>query len=81
MPLRHGSLFSQFYDEFRPNTAGTVVAGGMHDDGQHNLGYIGHAALEMLGISISRSIKFRESFAFIGTKGAAVGSVRCAFLN
>ena len=52
---------------------GTVVAGGIIDDGSHGIDDLGYDALESLGLTLMRQIKFRESYAFVAQKGDVRG--------
>ena len=64
----------EMYDWINNLPMGTVVAGGIVDEGTNGMTVLGHSALDMLGCSLSRSIKYREGYAFIGTKGDTQGA-------
>lgn len=64
----------KMYDWINNLPMGTVVTGGILDEGTNRMTELAHTALDMLGCSLSRSIKYREGYAFIGTKGDTQGA-------
>jgi len=53
---------------------GTVVAGGIIDEGTNGMDHRGFQALELLGLTLMQTIKFRESYAFVAQVGDTRGS-------
>jgi hypothetical protein len=53
---------------------GTVVAGAVKDEGSRLLGDAAVSALRAVGVATDLRGRYRESHAFVGVKGAAVGS-------
>jgi len=54
---------------------GRLVLVGIMDEGASLINEAAYLALESLGSALARSVKFRDSWALIGRKGAAIGSV------
>lgn len=54
---------------------GRLVLAGIKDEGSVLMNEAAHQALESLGSQFTRNVKFRDSWALIGRKGAAAGSV------
>jgi len=54
---------------------GRIVAVGINDDGTGSMTENAYQALESIGSQFTRQVGFRDSWAIIGRKGAAVGSV------
>jgi len=63
---------SEFIDELPDRT---MVLAAISDEGSRNVSENALQALEKLGSRYCRQIGFRDSWAMIGTKGAAIGSV------
>ncbi|UCE05351.1 MAG: hypothetical protein JSW07_17305, partial [bacterium] len=55
--------------------AGRIVLAGIMDEGSQNLTSAAYLALESLGSQLIRSVRFRDSWAMIGRKGADIGTV------
>ncbi len=54
---------------------GRIVLVGIMDEGNQNLTPAAYLALESLGSQFIRTVGFRDSWAMIGRKGAAIGTV------
>jgi hypothetical protein len=54
---------------------GRIVLAGIMDEGSQNLTPAAYLALESLGSQLIRTVGFRDSWAIIGRKGAAIGTV------
>jgi len=65
----------QLYDFIQNLPEGTFVCGGIHDDGSVGRTEKFNQAMEMIGSKYIRQVGFRDSWAIIGRKGAAIGSV------
>lgn len=55
--------------------AGLIVIGAIRDDGFNSITESAHQALESIGSQYTRQVGFRDSWAIIGRKGAAIGTV------
>ncbi|MFQ5605416.1 MAG: C25 family cysteine peptidase [bacterium] len=55
--------------------AGHVVLSAIKDEGSANMTEHAYLALESIGSAFTRQVGFRDSWAIIGRKGAAIGSV------
>lgn len=55
---------------------GRFVLVGIRDEGSYSMTEAAHSALESLGSQYTRSVGYRDSWAMIGKKGAAAGSVQ-----
>ncbi len=55
--------------------AGALIAAAIRDEGSVSMNEAAHAALESLGSALTRSVGARDSWALLGRKGAAPGSV------
>ena len=54
---------------------GYYVLVGIMDSGEHSMNELAYQALESIGSQFCRNVGFRDSWAIIGRKGAAIGSV------
>ena len=54
---------------------GNIVLAAVNDEGASNMSETAYRALETLGSAMCRQIRFRDSWALIGVKGAETGSV------
>ncbi|MFQ5637860.1 MAG: C25 family cysteine peptidase [bacterium] len=61
--------------------AGAIVLAGIRDEGSRNMTETAYQALESLGSSLSRQVADRDSWAFIGWKGAPPDSVKEVISN
>ncbi len=54
---------------------GQVVIATIRDEGSYQMTDAAYQALESLGSALTRQVQFRDSWALIGRKGAAIGTV------
>ncbi|MCU0644032.1 MAG: C25 family cysteine peptidase [bacterium] len=54
---------------------GTYVLAAIKDDGSFNMNEAAYQSLESIGSQYCRNVKFRDSWAIVGKKGAQVGTV------